>query len=60
MASSKRNAPPRQPALPPLHELEAEVMEELWSQEEATVRAVMDALNKYFGGQSDSSTLERL
>jgi len=32
--------------LPPLHELEAEVMEELWSQGEAPVRAVMEALNK--------------
>jgi predicted transcriptional regulator len=30
---------------PPLHELEAEVMEEVWSQGEASVRAVMDALN---------------
>jgi predicted transcriptional regulator len=31
---------------PPLHELEAEVMEELWRSGEAPVRAVMDALNK--------------
>jgi predicted transcriptional regulator len=46
MASSKRSDTPREPALPPLHELEAEVMEEIWSQEEATVRTVMDALNK--------------
>jgi predicted transcriptional regulator len=30
---------------PPLHELEAEVMEEVWDQDEASVRAVMDALN---------------
>jgi predicted transcriptional regulator len=30
---------------PPLHELEAEVMEEVWKQGETTVRAVMDALN---------------
>lgn len=30
---------------PPLHELEAEVMEELWKSGEAPVRAVMDALN---------------
>jgi predicted transcriptional regulator len=29
-----------------LHELEAEVMEELWSEGEATVRTVMEALNK--------------
>jgi predicted transcriptional regulator len=31
---------------PPLHELEAEVMEELWSSGEAPVRAIMDVLNK--------------
>jgi predicted transcriptional regulator len=30
---------------PPLHELEAEVMEEVWRQGESTVRAAMDALN---------------
>jgi BlaI family transcriptional regulator, penicillinase repressor len=30
---------------PPLHELEAEVMEAIWDQGEASVRAVMDALN---------------
>jgi predicted transcriptional regulator len=34
------------PALPPLHELESEVMEELWAQGEAPVREVMEALNK--------------
>jgi predicted transcriptional regulator len=33
------------PIPPPLHELEAEVMEEVWRQQEAPVRAVMDALN---------------
>src|SRR4051812_14468484 len=31
--------------LPVLHELEAEVMEEVWGHEEASVRQVMDALN---------------
>lgn len=31
--------------LPVLHELEGEVMEEVWRQGEATVRAVMEALN---------------
>jgi predicted transcriptional regulator len=31
---------------PPLHELEAEVMEEVWKHEEASVRTVMDALNR--------------
>jgi predicted transcriptional regulator len=34
---------------PPLHELEAEVMDELWKSGEAPVRAVMDALNKGTG-----------
>jgi predicted transcriptional regulator len=43
---AKRNRSSREPALPALHELEAEVMEELWSRGEAPVRAVMDALNK--------------
>jgi predicted transcriptional regulator len=39
--------PPRsEPVPPPLHELEAEVMEELWRSGEAPVRAVMDALNR--------------
>jgi predicted transcriptional regulator len=33
---------------PPLHELEAEVMEQVWDsrQDEVTVREIMDALNK--------------
>jgi predicted transcriptional regulator len=30
---------------PPLHELEAEVMEEMWARGEASVREVMEALN---------------
>jgi BlaI family transcriptional regulator, penicillinase repressor len=34
------------PALPPLHELESEVMEELWAEGEASVRTVMEALNE--------------
>jgi predicted transcriptional regulator len=37
-------ARPRNPP-PPLHELEAEVMEALWSGGEMTVRQVMDELN---------------
>jgi predicted transcriptional regulator len=41
----RRNKARRQPATPPLHELESEVMEEIWTQREATVRTVMDALN---------------
>jgi len=35
-----------EPVPPPLHELEAEVMEELWRVGEARVRAVMEALNR--------------
>jgi predicted transcriptional regulator len=33
-------------APPPLHELEAEVMDAVWGLEEASVRDVMDALNR--------------
>lgn len=37
----------RAPAVPPpLHELEEEIMEEIWRQGETTVRLVMDALNR--------------
>jgi BlaI family transcriptional regulator, penicillinase repressor len=46
MAPRKRNSARREPAPPPLHELEAEVMEELWVQGEASVRTIMQALNK--------------
>jgi predicted transcriptional regulator len=45
MARARKGKSRPEPALPPLHELEAEVMEELWSQGEAPVRSVMDALN---------------
>jgi predicted transcriptional regulator len=31
---------------PPLHELEAEIMEEVWQQDETTVKRVMEALNR--------------
>src|ERR1700716_2909503 len=34
------------PVPPPLHELESEVMQELWSRGESSVRTVMDSLNK--------------
>jgi len=33
------------PAPPPLHELETEIMEEVWRRREATVRDVQEALN---------------
>src|SRR6202030_3051184 len=44
MAIRRARAARADPVPPPLHELEAEVMEELWSSGEAPVRAVMDAL----------------
>jgi predicted transcriptional regulator len=34
------------PDIPPLRELESEVMEEVWRQGECTVRSVMEALNR--------------
>ncbi len=34
------------PVPPPLHELESEVMEQLWESGESSVRSVMDALNQ--------------
>jgi predicted transcriptional regulator len=46
MAGAKQSQASSASAPPPLHELEAEVMEELWSVGEAPVRSVMDALNK--------------
>jgi BlaI family transcriptional regulator, penicillinase repressor len=39
--SARRREPP-----PPLHELEAEVMEEMWRRDQATVREVLEALNR--------------
>src|SRR5690242_11260680 len=41
--------PRSQPPTPPLHELESEVIEHLWSEGEASVRAVMEALNTRTG-----------
>src|ERR1700749_4569212 len=46
MPARKPTAQPSDPVPPPLHELEAEVMEQLWKSGEAPVRAVMEALNK--------------
>ena len=45
MPSRKAKTPGPDWVPPPLHELEAEVMEELWRSGEAPVRTVMDALN---------------
>jgi predicted transcriptional regulator len=46
MPSRKTDKRGKQAPPPRLHELESEVMEEIWSVGEATVRAVMDALNR--------------
>src|SRR5260221_12958228 len=44
--ATRSNRRARAGAVPPaLHELESEVMEQLWSTGEARVRSVMDALN---------------
>ena len=40
-----------------LHELEREVMEELWRREEATVRDVLDALNRSAGRERAYTTV---
>jgi predicted transcriptional regulator len=45
MALRKGTKASRNSAPPPLHELESEVMEELWRSGEASVRAVMENLN---------------
>ncbi len=42
-ARRKRRTPA---APPPLHELEAEIMEEVWRQGETSVKLVMEALNR--------------
>ncbi len=39
-------APARRRIPPPLHELESEVMEEVWRRDETTVREVLEALNR--------------
>jgi predicted transcriptional regulator len=41
MATPRADVPP-----PPLHDLEAEIMEEVWDQRETTVRLVMESLNR--------------
>jgi predicted transcriptional regulator len=41
VARSRAQAPP-----PVLHELEAEIMEEVWRHDETTVKRVMEALNR--------------
>jgi predicted transcriptional regulator len=45
MALRKSTKASREKVPPPLHELESEVMEELWRSGESSVRSVMDALN---------------
>jgi BlaI family transcriptional regulator, penicillinase repressor len=46
MPLRKRTKSGRQSAPPSLHELESEVMEELWKAGESPVRAVMESLNE--------------
>src|SRR5246127_5778116 len=46
MALRRSTNPARGSVPPPLHELEAEGMEALWASGEASVRSVMEALNK--------------
>jgi predicted transcriptional regulator len=46
MPLRKRTKSSRKPVPPPLHELESEIMEELWKAGESSVRTVMDSLNK--------------
>jgi predicted transcriptional regulator len=46
MALRKRTRSLRKSAPPPLHELESEVMEEVWKVGESSVRTVMESLNK--------------
>lgn len=45
MALRKSTKPSRGSVPPPLHELESEVMEEMWASGESSVRALMEALN---------------
>jgi predicted transcriptional regulator len=46
MAKRSTKRPTAEVTPPPLHELEAEVMEQLWTSGEASVRSVMEALNQ--------------
>jgi predicted transcriptional regulator len=46
MTPRTRKPPPAPVVPPPLHELESEVMEQLWRSGEASVRSVMEALNQ--------------
>jgi predicted transcriptional regulator len=46
MATKRTKGSGADPIPPALHELESEVMEELWENGEASVRSVMEALNR--------------
>src|ERR1700744_6514420 len=46
MPTRQRKRSPAPVVPPPLHELEAEVMEQLWRSGEASVRSVLEALNQ--------------
>ena len=47
----------RKPAPPVLHELEAEIMDQVWALGEATVHAVRDALNAAAGKERAYTTV---
>ena len=47
MTTRSRKSSPVAVVPPPLHELESEVMEQLWRSGEASVRSVMEALNQH-------------
>jgi predicted transcriptional regulator len=49
MVSDVSEDPRPQQAAPQLHELEREIMEELWARDSATVREIHDALNARSG-----------
>jgi predicted transcriptional regulator len=53
---TRRRDTSRPAPTPQLHELEAEVMEQLWSEGESSVRGVMDALNASGGTQRAYTT----
>ena len=55
MATRSRKATAAAPP-PRLHELESEVMEQLWAGGEASVRSVMEALNGHAGKQRAYTT----
>ncbi len=56
MATRTKKRPRGGKVPPALHELESEVMEQLWSKGEASVRSVMEALNAQAGRERAYTT----